>query len=83
MDGKMLFCFTNIFAEILFHVLGYGFCTQQHILSHFFQMLLQLNVQKLISIKAALLFCQKCGCVETNLFNIQQHPYGHPQKLLA
>jgi hypothetical protein len=56
---KMLFCFTNISAEILLHVLGYSFYTQHHILAHICQMLLQLKASKIISAKAALLWHQK------------------------
>ncbi len=31
----MLFCFTNISAEILLHVLHYSFCTERHVLGTF------------------------------------------------
>jgi hypothetical protein len=40
MVQNMLFCFTNISAEILLLVLGYSICTKCHILVHFCQMLL-------------------------------------------
>jgi hypothetical protein len=36
MPQKMLICFTDISAEILLHILGYSFCTECHILAHFF-----------------------------------------------
>jgi hypothetical protein len=35
MAQKMLFCFTNISAEILLNVLGYSLGAECHILAHF------------------------------------------------
>jgi hypothetical protein len=35
MAQKMLFCFSNISAESLLHILGYGFCNVCHNLVHF------------------------------------------------
>jgi hypothetical protein len=43
MVQKMPFCFSNISAEILLHVLGYSFCMESKKLAHFWQMLLSLN----------------------------------------
>jgi hypothetical protein len=40
MAQKMLFCFTNISAEILLRVLDNSFCSEHHILAHFNQVLL-------------------------------------------
>ncbi len=54
----MLFCFVNISAEILLHIIGYNFCTEPHILAHFLQMLVPLRASKIIGAKAALLFQQ-------------------------
>jgi hypothetical protein len=44
----MLFCFTNISAEVLLRILGYSFCTERHILVHFCQMLLPLKTPIMI-----------------------------------
>jgi hypothetical protein len=60
MAQKMLFSFSNISAEILLHYLGFSFCTERHILAHFFQMSLQLKVSKIFCPKASLLWHQKC-----------------------
>ncbi len=43
----MLFCFTNISAEILLYVLGYSFGTKHHILAFVCQMLLPLKALKI------------------------------------
>jgi hypothetical protein len=56
MAQKMLFCFTNISAEILINFLGYSFCTESHILAHFCQMLLPLKESKIAYAKLALLW---------------------------
>jgi hypothetical protein len=40
---KMTFCVTNISAEILIHVLGYGICAKQQILMYFHLALLPLK----------------------------------------
>jgi len=48
----ILLCFTNISSEILLHILGYGFCTESHILENFCQMLLPLKTSKIIFAKA-------------------------------
>jgi hypothetical protein len=55
MEHKMLFCFANISAEMLLHIIGYNFCTEPHILAHFLQMLVPLRASKIICAKAALL----------------------------
>jgi len=47
----MLFCYTNISAEILLHVLGYDFHTKQHILAHFYQIQLPLKASKILAPK--------------------------------
>jgi hypothetical protein len=52
MGQKMQFCFTNISAEILLHVLGYSFRSECHILAHFDQKLLPLNAPKIICAKS-------------------------------
>jgi hypothetical protein len=54
----MLFCFTNISAEILLHILGYSFCSKQHILAHFCRMLLPFKASKISSAKATQLWHQ-------------------------
>ncbi len=51
----MLFCFVNISAEILLHIIGYSFCTEPHIMAHFLQMLVPLRASKIICTKAVLL----------------------------
>jgi hypothetical protein len=56
---KMLFCFANISAKIMLHVLGYSFFIEFHILAHFCQMLLPSKPSKIICTKAALLWHQK------------------------
>jgi hypothetical protein len=47
----MLFCYTNISADILLLVLGYDFHTKQHFLAHFYQMLLPLKASKILAPK--------------------------------
>jgi hypothetical protein len=32
-DAKMMFCFANIFAEIIIHILGYSICAEHHTLA--------------------------------------------------
>jgi hypothetical protein len=60
-NGKiMLFCFTNLSAEILLHNVSYSFCTEHHILVHFSQMLQSLKALKIMCTKADLLYQQKC-----------------------
>jgi len=44
---NMQFCFINISAEILLHILAYNFCTKRHTLIYC-QMLLQLKASKII-----------------------------------
>jgi hypothetical protein len=56
MAQNMLFCFTNISAEILLHVLLYSFCTELHVWAHFDQMLLPLKAAKIIGTKGALIW---------------------------
>jgi hypothetical protein len=53
MVQKMLFCFTNMSAEIIWHVLGYSFFTQYQILVIFCQFLLPLKASKIICAKDA------------------------------
>jgi hypothetical protein len=43
MAQNMLFCFANISAEILLHVLGYIYCAEKNILANFCRMLLPLK----------------------------------------
>jgi hypothetical protein len=52
----MLFCFKNISDENLLHILGYSFCTERYILSHFCQMLMPLKASEIFCAKAALLW---------------------------
>jgi hypothetical protein len=54
MVQKMLFCSTNISAEILPHILGHRFLALCRIMVHFCQMLLQLTAAKNIDTKAVL-----------------------------
>jgi hypothetical protein len=54
MAQKMLFCFSNISAQILLHILSYSVCTERHIFSHFFQTLGPLKALKSNLEKAAL-----------------------------
>jgi hypothetical protein len=61
MSQKMLFCFTNISAEILLHILDYNFYIEHHILAHLCQMMLPLKASKIISEKAHLLWRQNVG----------------------
>jgi hypothetical protein len=58
---KMLPCFTNISAEILLYISGYGFYVMCHILAHFCQVLHSLFLSKIICTNAALLWRQKVG----------------------
>jgi hypothetical protein len=55
MVQQILFCFTNISAEILLHILGYRFCAEDHILAHFYYMGKQLEASKIVRAKATLL----------------------------
>jgi hypothetical protein len=43
----MLFCFTNISAEIVLHILDYNVCTKHHILAQFCQCCYHKKHQKL------------------------------------
>jgi hypothetical protein len=56
---KVLFCFTNIYAEISNHVFGNSFCAEHHILAHFCPILLALKALKMICAKDALLLVPK------------------------
>jgi hypothetical protein len=47
MAQKMLDCFTNIFAEVVQHILGYSFYTKCHDLAHFCQSSYHLKDQRL------------------------------------
>jgi hypothetical protein len=60
MMQTMLFCFTNISADIFLQISGYSICAKHHILLHSSQMLLTLKALKIIGTKAALLLHQKC-----------------------
>jgi hypothetical protein len=60
MSVNILFCFSNISAEILWHILGYRFCYESHILAHFCQLLLPSRASKNTCPKAAKLWRQKC-----------------------
>jgi hypothetical protein len=53
---KMLFCFNNISAGILLHVLGYSFRSKHRILAHLCQMMLPLRAAMIIISKVALLW---------------------------
>ncbi len=55
----MLFCFANISAEILLHILGYSFRTEHHCLAYFHQTLMPLKESKFICAKAAPFGCHK------------------------
>jgi hypothetical protein len=55
----MVFYFTNIVAEVLFHILGYSFCPQHHLLAPFCRMLLPSKAQKIISANTVLLLHHK------------------------
>jgi hypothetical protein len=59
MAQKMPFCFTNISAKILQHILGYSICTERHILVPFCLILFPFKASKIICAKAALLWHQK------------------------
>jgi hypothetical protein len=59
MAQKIVFWITNSLAEILWHVLGYRFCVELHILALSCQMLLPSKVLKYICTKAGLLFAPK------------------------
>ncbi len=59
MSVNILFCFSNISAEILWHILGYSFCSECHILTHFCQLLLPSRASKNTSSKAALVCAPK------------------------
>ncbi len=58
MAQKMLFCFTNIFAEILLHTLGNRFNNDYSILAHFWQTALPLKASRMLCAKDALIWCQ-------------------------
>jgi hypothetical protein len=59
----MLFCFDNISAEILQHILGYSFCAKSHILEHFCQTLLLTRASKIYLGKC-------CSALVTKIFAI-------------
>jgi hypothetical protein len=48
MGQKMLFSFTNIFAQILLTIFSCNFYAKRHILAHFCQMPLPLKLSKII-----------------------------------
>jgi hypothetical protein len=60
MAQKMLSSFINISAGILLLILGFSSFTERHIFPHFCQMMLQLKALKIIFVKAALIWHQKC-----------------------
>jgi len=47
----MLLCLDNISVEILFHILGYGFCAKGHYFAHFCPIFLALKALKIICAK--------------------------------
>jgi hypothetical protein len=59
MAQEMLFCFTNIFAEILLHTLGNRFNNDYSILANFWQKALPLKASRMLCAKDALIWCQK------------------------
>jgi hypothetical protein len=59
MAQKIMFCFANISAEILLHVLSYTLCAYCHILAHVCQNAVTIYTSKIICAKAALLWRQK------------------------
>jgi hypothetical protein len=59
MVQKLLFSFTNIYAEILLHITGCSFCADWYVLVHFCQMLWPEKAPKIICAKADLLWPQK------------------------
>ncbi len=67
---KMMFCFTNITAVILHHILGYSFCTERRVLEHLCQMLYLLKAWTLICAKAALLWHQNVGEIDPWRFSV-------------
>jgi hypothetical protein len=60
MVQKMLLCLNKISVEILFRILGYGFCAEHHYFAHFCPIFFALKVLKNICAKAALLWHQNC-----------------------
>jgi hypothetical protein len=66
MVQKLLFCFTNINAEIFQHSLGYIFCSERHILVCFCQMLLPSKKHQILIVQKLLCFGAKnVGDIET------------------
>ncbi len=65
MAQKMLFCFTNISAEILLHTLGYRFNNEWCILAHFWQKALPLKGSRMLCAKDALISCQKIDEIDS------------------
>jgi hypothetical protein len=55
-DGSL---FTIIFAKILLLIVGYGFCTEHHILAHFSKMQLPLRHQTFSAQKLLYFYCSK------------------------
>jgi hypothetical protein len=60
MAHKLLLCFTNMFAEILVHVIGYCYCAEHHALEKFCHLLLPSKTSEIICAKAAFMCYQKC-----------------------
>ncbi len=62
----MLFCFTNISAKILLHILGYNFCAEYHILGDFCQPLLQFKAWKFFEQKLLYTGAKSVGKIDPN-----------------
>jgi hypothetical protein len=58
MAQLMLFCFANISAENLLHILGYSFCTERYCLAYIHQTLMPLKESTFICTKPAQFGCQ-------------------------
>jgi hypothetical protein len=59
MVQKMMLCFTNINAEILLYILGYSFCTEHHVLPHFFKCAIAVKHSKIYLRKSCSALVQK------------------------
>ncbi len=71
MAQKMPFCFTNISAKILQHILGYSICTEHHILVPFCLILFRLKRQKLSAQKLLSFGIKKVSEVDSREHNLK------------
>ena len=72
---KILVCFTNISAKILMQIIGYSFCFEHHIWTHFYLMLLPLKASKFSAQKLLCFGAKNFGEIDPkSVFNKKSLP---------